>query len=237
MNKRRFGLIVLAISLLVCIAYVVGLMILASPPPPLVYASKPYSGKPMPRPNGNVQEGKLVQKVSPSYPELAREMRWRPPFVNMEVTVGEDGRVSDVKITRGHRLCDDSVRLALSQWKYSPTLLNGTPVPVVFRMNLRCGDPYHGKLDPDVAVLIDWIRRNGAVNLGEFGFVHGGMADLELTLSNSQKTNMDTLRKLGLVTSGSVLGDKLVIGRLPVESLNALRALPFITFIAPHAKN
>jgi hypothetical protein len=99
---------------------------------------------------------------------------------------------------------------------------------------MTCGDPYHGKLDPDVAVLIDRIRRNGAVNPGEFGFVHSDMADLDLTLSNSRKTNIDILRKLGLVTSGSILNNKLIIGRLPVSSLNALRELSFISFIAPH---
>lgn len=152
----------------------------------------------------------------------------------MELTVGEDGKVANGKIIRGHPPCDDAVRLALSQWKYSPTLLNGTPVPTVFLTNLRCGDPYHGKLDPDVAVRIDRIRRNGAVTPGEYGFVHNGLADLDLTLSNSRKTNMDTLRKLGLVTSGSILGKKLVLGRLRVSSLNALRELPFISFIAPH---
>jgi TonB family protein len=238
MNMRRIGLVVLIPASLVGLAYIVGLMILASPPPPLLYALKPYSGKPLSGGGSfNVQEGKLIHKVSPSYPELAREMRWRPPFVNMELNVGKDGRVADAKIIRGHPLCDDAVRIAVSQWKYSPTLLNGTPVPIVSRTSLRCGDPYHGKLDPDVAVLIDRIRRNGAVNPGEFGFVNSGMADLYLTLSDSRKTNMDTLRKLGLVTSGSILGNKLVTGRLPVSSLNALRALPFINFIAPHTRD
>ncbi len=153
--------------------------------------------------------------------------------MNLEVTVGEDGRVSDVKITRGHPLCDGAVRLALSQWRYTPTLLGGTPVPVVLRTNVPCGDAYHGKLDPDVAVLIDRIDRNGAVNAGEFGFVHSGIADIDLTLSNSRRTNLDTLRKLGLVTSGSTLDNK-INGRLPVSKLNALRKLPFISFIAPH---
>jgi TonB family protein len=234
MNKRRCGLVVLTLASLVGFANIVGLIILASPPTPLLHASKPYSGRPLSGGSFNVQETKLIHKVSPSYPELAREMRWRPPFVNMEVTVGEDGRVANVKIVRGYPLCDDAAKIALSQWKYSLTLLNGAPVPVVFRTNLRCGDPYNGKLDPDVAVLIDRILRNGAVNPGEFAFVHDGMADIDLTLSNSRKMNMDTLRKLGLVTSRSILGDKLISVRLPVSSLNALRKLPFISFIAPH---
>ncbi len=235
MNKRRFGLILLALASLIGIAYVVGLMILASPPPPLVYASRPYSGKPVSRQTGPVQEGKFVHSVSPSYPELAREMRWRPPYVNMEVTVGEDGRVSDVKIIRGHPLCDDSVRLALSQWKYRPTLLNGTAVPVSFLMSLPCGDPYHGKLDPDVALLIDRIRAGKTVDAKEFVFVHEGIANVELTVSNPRNVNLDALRRLGFVTSKSG-GESKLIGSLPVFALDALRTSPFITFIAPHPK-
>ena len=45
-------------------------------------------------------------------------------------SVDEEGNVADVKVLRGHPLLDDEARRALKQWKYSPTLLNGEPVPV-----------------------------------------------------------------------------------------------------------
>ncbi len=35
------------------------------------------------------------------------------------------------KTPRGHPLLDDAAVQAVRQWKYSPTLLNGEPVPVV----------------------------------------------------------------------------------------------------------
>jgi len=234
----------MVIALLGGLAYVVGLTIeLTSLPPPLpsarptstnAEASSNKALRPKGHLDGNVQGGKLVRKVSPSYPELAREMRWRPPFVNMEVAVGEDGRVANVKITRGHPLCDNAVKLAVSQWKYTPTLINGNPVGVIFRTSLRCGDPYHGKLDPEVAVLIDRIHSNGSASPGEFAFVHNGIANLNLTMSDSQRQNMEKLRMLGFVASEPTGDTKLVIGYLKIQSLDALRALPCVTFISPH---
>jgi len=47
------------------------------------------------------------------------------------VTVDEEGNVSDIKVTNGHPLLNDAAKTAVAQWKYSPTLLNGEPVPVI----------------------------------------------------------------------------------------------------------
>jgi protein TonB len=51
--------------------------------------------------------------------------------VLLQVTVGETGDVVDIKIIRGHPLLNDGAVSAVRQWKYSPTLLNGEPVPVI----------------------------------------------------------------------------------------------------------
>ena len=47
------------------------------------------------------------------------------------VTVDEEGSVSEIKVTNGHPLLDEAAISAVKQWKYSPTLLNGEPVPVI----------------------------------------------------------------------------------------------------------
>jgi protein TonB len=47
------------------------------------------------------------------------------------VTVDEEGNVSEIKVESGHPLLRDSAVQAVKQWKYSPTLLNGEPVPVI----------------------------------------------------------------------------------------------------------
>ena len=51
--------------------------------------------------------------------------------VILQVTVDEEGSVSDVRTLRGHPLLDDAAITAVKQWKYSPTLLNNEPVPVI----------------------------------------------------------------------------------------------------------
>jgi hypothetical protein len=42
-----------------------------------------------------------------------------------------------VKVLRGIPLLDNSALDAVRQWKYSPTLLNGTPVPVVMTVTVN----------------------------------------------------------------------------------------------------
>jgi TonB family protein len=79
---------------------------------------------------GNVQESKLIRRVKPVYPELAKQARVQGRVV-LIVTVDEEGNVSAIKVTRGHPLLYEAAVVAVKQWKYSPTLLNGEPVPVM----------------------------------------------------------------------------------------------------------
>jgi TonB family protein len=98
--------------------------LIAPPPPP-----KPVKRDPI-RVGGNVQESKLIRKVEPVYPELAKRARVQGSVI-LVVTVDEEGNVADIKVTKGHPLLDEAAKSAVSQWKYSPTLLNGEPVPVI----------------------------------------------------------------------------------------------------------
>lgn len=104
---------------------VIGAIPDATPPPP----PPPKKKEPI-RVGGNVQSSKLIQRVEPSYPELAKRARIQG-IVLLQVTVGEEGNVTDLKIIRGHPLLNDEAAKAVRQWKYSPTLLNGEPVPVI----------------------------------------------------------------------------------------------------------
>ena len=79
---------------------------------------------------GNVQSSKLINRVEPRYPELAKRARIQG-IVLLQVTVDELGHVADVKVIRGHPLLNEGAVSAVSQWIYSPTLLNGEPVPVI----------------------------------------------------------------------------------------------------------
>jgi TonB family protein len=106
----------------------------AEPAPPPVSAppsTAAASGKREPlRVGGSVQESKLIRRIAPAYPELAKRSRAEGTVI-LEVNVDAGGNVTAVRVVRGHPLLNDEAVRAVKQWKYSPTLLNGEAVPVI----------------------------------------------------------------------------------------------------------
>ena len=51
----------------------------------------------------------------------------------------EEGTVSEIRVLRGHPLLDAAAVDAVRQWRYSPTLLNGEPVPVTATETVNFG--------------------------------------------------------------------------------------------------
>ncbi len=94
------------------------------PPPPPAIPKEPL------RVVSTLQASRLVHRVEPEYPELARRTRVQG-MVLLQVTVNERGLVSRVDVLRGHRLLNQAAVDAVRQWRYSPTLLNDEPVPVI----------------------------------------------------------------------------------------------------------
>jgi TonB family protein len=100
--------------------------------------SGPQSANPAPpsprgtpvRVGGAVQESKIISKVDPVYPPLAKQARVEATVI-LEVTVNEQGEVASVRVLRSHPLLEQAAIDAVKQWRYSPTLLNGVAVPVV----------------------------------------------------------------------------------------------------------
>jgi protein TonB len=99
-----------------------------------------------PKPSGPVRVGGNIHppakrnNVSPVYPPMARQARVEGVVI-LEATISANGRVSDVKVLRGIPLLDSAAVDAVRQWTYTPTLLNGVPVPVVMTVtvNFRLG--------------------------------------------------------------------------------------------------
>jgi protein TonB len=94
------------------------------PPPPPAEIKEPV------RQGGNVQASRLIRRINPAYPELAKRARVSG-MVILEVVVDELGNVEEIEIIRGHPLLNQAAVEAVRQWKYSPTLLNGEPVSVI----------------------------------------------------------------------------------------------------------
>lgn len=77
----------------------------------------------------NVQAARLVQRVQPVYPEIARNERLQGS-VKLHAIIAKDGSISRLVVLHGYcSLAKASVK-AVTQWRYSPTLLNGEPVEV-----------------------------------------------------------------------------------------------------------
>ena len=57
--------------------------------------------------------------------------------VILEAVIGPDGRVTDVKVLRSVPLLDDAAIIAVRQWEYTPTRLNGSPVPVIMPVTVN----------------------------------------------------------------------------------------------------
>jgi protein TonB len=95
----------------------------------------PGAGPPGIRVGGRVQPPAKLRHVAPAYPELARRARQQGRVV-LECTIDADGRVVDARVLRGVPLLDQAALDAVRQWVYAPTLLNGTPVPVVMSVTV-----------------------------------------------------------------------------------------------------
>lgn len=78
---------------------------------------------------GNVQAARLINRVQPTYPTIAREEHLSGT-VKLHAVIAKDGRVRSLRVLTGRcslaRASVDAVR----QWRYQPTLLNGYPVEV-----------------------------------------------------------------------------------------------------------
>jgi protein TonB len=76
-----------------------------------------------------VQAARLVNKVTPLYPPLARQTRISGT-VRLHAIIGKNGAVEQLQVVSGHPLLVQSALDAVRQWRYQPTLLNGDPVEV-----------------------------------------------------------------------------------------------------------
>lgn len=93
------------------------------------------------RVGGNFIAGKLINRVQPVYPALARQTRIQG-VVRLHMILQKDGTVQQLEVVSGHPLLVQAAMDAVRQWRCQPTLLNGAPVEVdttvdvVFALNL-----------------------------------------------------------------------------------------------------
>jgi len=82
------------------------------------------------RVGGAVLEPRKIRDVKPVYPAAAQAAGVQGVVI-LEVIIDVDGSVRSAKILRSVPMLDQAAFDAVSQWRFTPTLLNGQPVPVV----------------------------------------------------------------------------------------------------------
>ena len=85
---------------------------------------------------GEVRMPRLVKRVEPAYPEIARLARVQGTVI-LEATTDMYGRVVGVKVLRSVPLLDEAAVGAVRQWLYEPMVVSGRPRGVVFTVTLR----------------------------------------------------------------------------------------------------
>ena len=76
-----------------------------------------------------VQAAKLIHRVAPEYPSIARVERLQGT-VTLHALIGKDGAIRNLYVIKGSCSLATAALEAVRQWRYSPTLLMGEPVEV-----------------------------------------------------------------------------------------------------------
>jgi periplasmic protein TonB len=92
------------------------------------------------RVGGRVKEPKLMRRVDPMYPALAKQVHLQGSVL-IEAILDEQGNVTELRVISGPALLIQAAIDAVRLWKYEPTYLNEQAVPVqlnvtvTFRLN------------------------------------------------------------------------------------------------------
>lgn len=87
------------------------------------------------RVGGQIREPRRTQHVAPVYPQVALDAGLEG-IVIIEAVVDEEGRVDSARVLRGIPILDDAALGAVRQWRYTPTLLDGVPTPVIMTITV-----------------------------------------------------------------------------------------------------
>jgi protein TonB len=105
-----------------------------TPPPPL-----PPPPPPQPRivrAGHGVREPKKIVNVPPEYPELAKRAGIEGVVI-LEAVIDVSGHVDHVKVLSSIPMLNEAAIRAVKQWRYTPTELNGVPIPVLLTITVR----------------------------------------------------------------------------------------------------
>jgi protein TonB len=110
--------------------------VVGSAPGPVAPAPAPVAPVAPIRIGGNIPAPTKIKDVRPLYPPEAMAARVEGVVI-LEATIGVDGRVTNARVLRSIPLLDQSALDAVRQWEFTPTRLNGAPVPIIMSVTVN----------------------------------------------------------------------------------------------------
>ena len=113
----------------------------AFPPPPPPPGAPAAQGSSAPgdapvRVGGNIKAPEKIRNVPPVYPADAQAAGIQGVVI-IEATIDRGGRVQNAKVLRSIPMLDQAAVEAVTQWEFTPTLLEGVPVPVIMTVTVN----------------------------------------------------------------------------------------------------
>lgn len=85
---------------------------------------------------GDVKPARLVSKVDPAYPSIAKSQHVSGEVV-VDALIDATGHVTTMKVISGPTLLQQAAKDALHQWRYQPATLDGKPVAMHLTVRLQ----------------------------------------------------------------------------------------------------
>src|SRR5712664_880106 len=83
-----------------------------------------------------VATGLLIKRVTPNYPQLAKQARIQGHVI-LQAEISKDGTIQNLQLISGHPMLAPAAIEAVKQWRDKPYLLNGEPVAVETQVDVN----------------------------------------------------------------------------------------------------
>jgi TonB family protein len=81
-------------------------------------------------------DSSLLHRVEPTYPEQARQQQIQGAVV-LDVHIGRDGAVEQIKLVSGDRLLAEAATAAVKEWRFQPRVADGVGVEMQTRITIK----------------------------------------------------------------------------------------------------
>jgi TonB family protein len=106
-----------------------------APPPSPEFQALLDQLKPL-RIGGNIKVPVKVRDVKPMYPPIAQSANVQGVVI-IEAIIDAAGKVAAGRVLRSIPLLDEAALAAVTQWEFTPTLMNGEPVPIMMTVTVN----------------------------------------------------------------------------------------------------